>query len=143
MPTDISILVYIGSPLDYVKYRHTAVFLRSTDGTKILMHVKGTSGLFEFEDRYDYNPDQSDALAKTVPVAELPDSISVASIKSAISSTVVRNGRDDMDWNCQNWVGDALTRLVDNGYLSATQRIAAVDQMASACSEAKDEDDAI
>ncbi|OAX78922.1 hypothetical protein ACJ72_06764 [Emergomyces africanus] len=123
MPTNISILVYIGSPLDYVKYRHTAVFLRSTDGTKILMHVKGTSGLFEFEDRYDYNPDQSDALAKTVPVAELPDSIS--SIKSAISSTV------------------ALTRLVDNGYLSATQRIAAVDQMASACSEAKDEDDAI
>lgn len=27
MPTKIYILIYIGSPLDYAKYRHTALFL--------------------------------------------------------------------------------------------------------------------
>jgi hypothetical protein len=32
-------------------------------------------------------------------------------IQFACMQTPVRNGNDDRDWNCQNWVGEALSVL--------------------------------
>lgn len=55
-------------------------------------------------------------------MAELRDSISEASIRDVISRTPVKNGPEDADWNCQNWVADALTRMVNYGYLNVAQR---------------------
>lgn len=72
-------------------------------------------------------------------MAEIPDSARAASIKAVIYATPIRNGRSDLDWNCQNWVGEALARLVDSGYVSAAQRDQALDKMIDVCMEAGDE----
>lgn len=86
------------------------------------MHITGSPGLFEFEPYDNYNPEQSRRLARTIPVAELRDSISEASIRDVISRTPVKNGPADADWNFQNWVADHLTRMVNYGYLNVAQR---------------------
>ncbi|RAH70031.1 uncharacterized protein BO66DRAFT_438736 [Aspergillus aculeatinus CBS 121060] len=99
MPTSVYILIYIGDPLDFTKYRHTGLFFE---------HTTGAAGIFEFQTYDNYNPEQSRRLASTVQVAELPESISEASIRSVISRTPVKNGPTDADWNCQNWVGDVV-----------------------------------
>lgn len=139
MPTKVSILVYFGDPVDFTKYRHTALFFEFPGGSTCAMHITGSPGLFEFESYENYNPEQSRRLARTIPVAELRDSISEASIRGVISRTPVKNGPADGDWNCQNWVADALTRMVNNGYLNVSQRASAIDAMTDACLEAADE----
>lgn len=45
-----------------------------------------------------------------------------------------------MDWNSQNWVGDALGRLVTAGYLDTKDRDRALDEMVDVVLEAKDEE---
>lgn len=139
MFTEVLLAVYIGSPLDFAKYRHTALHFRFADGERTTMHIKGAHGFFEFERITEYKPEESKGLAKLIPVATIPDTVSRASITTAIYLTPMRNGRDDGDWNCQNWVGDALARLVANGYISVAQRDAAIDEMIEVCLEAKDE----
>lgn len=139
MPTNVSILVYVGSPLDYTKYRHTALFFKFSGGSTCAMHIEGAPGLFQFQPLDDYRPEQSRKLAKIIPVAVLQDHIGEASIRGVVSRTPVKNGRADADWNCQNWVADALTRMVSSGYLNASQRASAIDQMTDACLDAEDE----
>ena len=139
MPTNVFILVFVGEPLDYTKYRHTALFFEFPTGSTWVMHIIGAHGFFEFQSLKDYNPEQSRRLAKKIPVAELQDSISEASIRGVISRTLVKNNPADADWNCQNWVADALARMVRNGYLSASQRASAIDQMTDVCLQAEDE----
>ncbi|PYI32685.1 hypothetical protein BP00DRAFT_445305 [Aspergillus indologenus CBS 114.80] len=126
-------------PLDFTKYRHTGLFFEFPNGSTSMMHITGTAGIFEFQTYDNYNPEQSRRLASTVRVADLQESISEASIRSVVARTPVKNGPTDADWNCQNWVGDALTRLVAHGYLSASQRESAIDKMTDACLEAGDE----
>jgi hypothetical protein len=139
MPTKVSILVFVGEPLDYTKYRHTALFFEFPNGSTCVMHVEGAPGIFEFKPLDNYKPEQSRKIANRFLVAELQDSISEVSIRGVVSRTPVKNSPADADWNCQNWVADALTRMVNNGYLSASQRASAIDQMTDACLEAKDE----
>ncbi|EER39184.1 conserved hypothetical protein [Histoplasma capsulatum H143] len=139
MPTKIFILVFKGDPVDLKKFRHTALYLEFAAGTHSMMHVTGTQGMFVFEAKTDYNPVLSRSLVKMIPAAEVPDSISEASIKSTVSATPAKNSREDLDWNCQLWVGDALTRLTDRDYVSKEQRDAAIDAMVDACMEAEDE----
>lgn len=76
-------------------------------------------------------------------MAELQDSISEVSIRGVVSRTPVKNGSADADWNCQSWVADALTRMVNDGYLNTSQRESAVDQMIDVCLEALGMNDAI
>ena len=59
--------------------------------------------------------------------------------RGVVSRTPVKNGPADADWNCQSWVADALTRMVNNGYLNVSQRAPAIDQMTDVCLEAGDE----
>ncbi|KAJ5723343.1 hypothetical protein N7488_001378 [Penicillium malachiteum] len=132
MPTKAFILVFAGDPLDYTKYRHTGL---STS----LLHIEGSPGIFQFYLRDNYRPDQSRRLVRQIRVAELPDSISEATIRGVVSRTLVKNGPQDIDWNCQNWVGDALTRMVNYGYLNVSQRASAIYEMTDACLEAEDE----
>ncbi|KAH8422593.1 uncharacterized protein LDX57_000346 [Aspergillus melleus] len=139
MSTKTYILVYEGSPLDYAEYRHTALHFVFPRGLTTTMHVVGTQGLFQFEEDIDQDPCEGGNLVKTITVGPLTGSISAAALKKAVSATPVKNGRNDLEWNCQNWVGDALAGLVEIGYLSEVQRTGAIDQMLDACLEAKDE----
>lgn len=103
------------------------------------MHIVGAHGFFEFQTLENYRPEQSRRLAAKIPVAELRGSFSEVSIRGVVSRTPVKNGPPDRDWNCQNWVGDAPIRMVNNGYLNASQRASAIDQMVDVCLEARDE----
>ena len=87
----------------------------------------------------DYRPEESRKLTHKLPVAEIQDSISELSIRDVVSKTPINNDPEEADWNCQNWVGDALARMVNNGYFNAFQRASAIDQMTDACLEAEDE----
>lgn len=77
-------------------------------------------------------------LAKAVPVSSIPDTVSVSSLRATISGTPIAN--QDGDWNSQNWVGDALGRLVTAGYLESGARDRALDDMVDVILEAKDEE---
>ncbi|KAE8379124.1 hypothetical protein BDV26DRAFT_291578 [Aspergillus bertholletiae] len=140
MATKVTILIYTGSPLDYAEYRHTALHFQFARGTTSTMHVVGTQGLFVFQEDVDVEPEEGGSeLALTVAVGEIDGAVSAETIRRAVSATLVRNGREDLDWNCQNWVGDALTMLVERGVLSAAVRETAVDAMVEGCLEAKDQ----
>lgn len=133
MPTIVSILVYVASPVDLPEYRHAALFLEFSNGSTCVLHIEGAPGIFEFHLKENYNPEQSQCLAKKIPVAEIPNSIDELSIRGVISRTPVKL---DRDWNCQSWVGDALTRMVKNGQIDIDQRESAVYSMVDACLEA-------
>lgn len=62
----------------------------------------------------------------------------MSSLRATISGTPVVN--QDGDWNSQNWVGDALGRLVTAGYLESGARDRALDAMVDVILEAKDEE---
>ncbi|KAL4919708.1 Pyruvate/Phosphoenolpyruvate kinase-like domain-containing protein [Aspergillus aurantiobrunneus] len=133
------ILIYKGDPLDYSEYRHTALYFHFASSTRSIMHVVGCPGLFRFVNNIDTDPSSIGLLAKVVPVTEIPTSIGEDSICETVSRTPIRNGRLDLDWNCQNWVGDALARLVERGWITPENRGHAIDRMADICLEAADD----
>ncbi|KAJ5796422.1 uncharacterized protein N7518_004962 [Penicillium psychrosexuale] len=137
MSIKVFILVYSGDPLDYTKFRHTALHFEFPNGSTCAMHIVGSPGIFRFQPKDDYNPEQSRQLVCRIPVAHLQDWITEDTVRGLITRTPVKNG--EMDWNCQNWVGDALARMVSSGYLTAAQRASAIDLMTDACLEAQDE----
>ncbi|PKY04403.1 hypothetical protein P168DRAFT_269291 [Aspergillus campestris IBT 28561] len=139
MTTKAYILVYEGTPLDYTEYRHTALHFVFAQGSSRTMHVVGTQGLFEFEEGVDQDPSEGGELVRMIPVADIPRSVAGPAIKKAVSATPVKNGRADLEWNCQNWVGDALAQMVEGGFVTAAERAAAIDSMVDACLEAKDD----
>ena len=78
-------------------------------------------------------------LAKAVTVSSIPDTVSVSSLRAAVSGTPVTN--QDGDWDSQNWVGDAtLGRLVTAGYLESGAGDRALGVMVDVILEAKDEE---
>lgn len=139
MLTNVSILVFVGDPLDYIQYRHTALFLEFPEGSTCLMDVEGAAGFFQFQALDNCNPEQGRQLAKKIPVAGLQNNFDEASLRRVISRTPVKNDCMDADWNCQNWVADALSRMVSSGYLNASQRASAIDRMTDVLLEARDE----
>ncbi|KAJ0415048.1 hypothetical protein BJY00DRAFT_269486 [Aspergillus carlsbadensis] len=139
MTQKMFILIYKGEPLDYTEYRHTALYFHFASSTRAILHIIGCPGLFRYTHNVNVDPSSLGDLVKVVPVTEIPTSIGEDSICETVSRTPIRNGRMDLDWNCQNWVGDALKRLVDRGWITGDQRGMAIDRMADACLEAGDD----
>lgn len=77
-------------------------------------------------------------LAKAIFVSSIPDTVPISSLRATVSRTPVANHDDD--WNSQNWVGDALGRLVTAGYLDAAARHRALDDMVDVILEGKDQE---
>ncbi|KAJ5613756.1 hypothetical protein N7528_007410 [Penicillium herquei] len=207
MPTALSILVFVASPLDYARYRHTALYFEfeqdaqqgsdsgidikirergymeerttGTDTTRTpmvpdqskrelvpeseptdnirddscfptttpnttvkssIMEVIGSPGFFTFSERLNLGVPTSANLARIIPVSKIPSSIPSSSIRDTISQTTILNGDGDRDWNSQNWVGDALGRMVKAGYLNEEETEKGIDEMVDAILEAKDEE---
>ncbi|KAJ5726183.1 uncharacterized protein N7483_007540 [Penicillium malachiteum] len=203
MPTTLSILVFVASPLDYARYRHTALYFEfeqegekgrdsntddiaqirkrgymkdGTVGTDTLaatptatdqskreleptgnmhdshanttnvpvrssvMEVVGSPGFFTFSERLNLGVPTSANLARIITVSKIPSSIPSSSIRDTISQTRILNGDGDTDWNSQNWVGDALARMVKAGYLNEEVSERGIDEMVDAILEAKDEE---
>ncbi|KKK26881.1 hypothetical protein ARAM_001224 [Aspergillus rambellii] len=143
MTQKLFILIYKGEPLDYTEYRHTALYFQFASQSRSIMHIIGCQGLFQFSNNVNCDPSTLGNLVQVVPVTDIPTSIGEDSIRETVSRTPIRNGRLDLDWNCQNWVGDALNRLVHRGWITVEQRADAIDKMADACLEAHDDSDSI
>ncbi|KAJ5396868.1 hypothetical protein N7509_004981 [Penicillium cosmopolitanum] len=226
MPTDISILVFVASPLDYARYRHTALFFdfaqtqrqetdkkdhpavlengintqtgnelrlknagnagADVDGSpspstdpasssssspsfevkSCLMEITGSPGFYNFAEHINsdipisssstFQPPPSlskptqttanptrlsnTALARVIPVSSIktapPPALRLITSETPIPIDIA----EEMDWNSQNWVGDALGRLVTAGYLDTKDRDRALDEMVDVVLEAKDEE---
>ncbi|KAJ5819860.1 hypothetical protein N7474_005451 [Penicillium riverlandense] len=151
MPITLSILVYVASPLDFARYRHTALYFQfpaeetapEPDLKSSLMEIVGSHGFFTFSERINWDiPVHSTELARIITLTLLPQKATIAEIpklRATVASTpILANG--ERDWNCQNWVGDALARLVAAGYLDSAERNRGLDGMVDAVLEAKDEE---
>ncbi|PYH93062.1 hypothetical protein BO71DRAFT_400053 [Aspergillus ellipticus CBS 707.79] len=136
--SQIFIAVFVGDPLDYAKKRHTAVYVTFPDGDQSLLHIVGSHGFFEYKDEVGKDPQASARLATLIHVSTLTKTTSKPDIKAACQRTKIWNELGHRDWNCQNWVGDALDGLVAIGCVTAEERRGAVDKMVEACVEAKD-----
>ncbi|GKZ29356.1 hypothetical protein AbraIFM66950_004488 [Aspergillus brasiliensis] len=134
----LSLLVFHGSPIDFIKYRHAVLLVTYPDNQPSMFHITGNPGNFKFVEVTGANPTQSAKLERNILVSKVSDpSISKESIRDACARVKVRN--DVLGWNCQNWVGEALSELVALGCCSEKERGDAVDGMVDACAEARDE----
>ena len=139
MPTTITIAVFRGDPLDWAMYRHTAIHIQYADGEENLLHVSGAHPFFQYTPE-NANPARIQLkLEALIHVSNPSDAITKSMIQSACAQTPVRNDPRNQDWNCHNWVGEALTGLVAIGCVTEEERSAAITRMVDACLEAEDE----
>ncbi|KAJ5668242.1 uncharacterized protein N7477_006812 [Penicillium maclennaniae] len=157
MPTHLSILVSGASPLDYARYRHASLYFEFENEESLksaLMEVVGSPGFLSFSERVNIELPVSSTvrgalcemlekqlmdfgdIARVVRVCSLSDTVAVSSIRRTVAETPIMN---DADWNSQNWVGDALARLVEAGYLDEEAERKGLDEMVDAVMEASDE----
>ena len=136
MSASLSIVIYKGSPLDASEFRHTALFVEHSDGSSLLLHIVGTTGMFQPQVRQNENPATSKTFIRKIVVANIQGQTKDA-IQSRVMTTPIQNS--DKSWNCQNWVGDVLTGLSKVAWISAAARRAAVDTMADVITDAPDE----
>lgn len=139
MPTQVWLHVHVGYPHDYADSRHVNLFFVFPNKTQCVMHVIGWPGKFYFDLIDNYNPLASRTMASRIFVAEIPDTYSRSAIRDIVSGTRVKNGPKDSFWDCQQWVCDALVRLVKFGALTKHQKDRSIDNMIYACLEARDE----
>ncbi|KZF26913.1 hypothetical protein L228DRAFT_243458 [Xylona heveae TC161] len=134
----VSIAVYVGTPLDYQKYRHTALCFRpSNREAPMIIHIVGPNMDYQLETRNNYEPTSSRSFAKEVPVGWIRTPMTKAQLAPLIYQTPINN--TSREFNCQTWVGDVLRRLVQAGYLTREDCENGIDGMIDATLEAGDE----
>ncbi|KAF2189113.1 hypothetical protein K469DRAFT_564191 [Zopfia rhizophila CBS 207.26] len=134
---DVTIAVFVGEPLDYQKFRHTALCFRpSNNETPMVIHIIGPNMGYQLETKNDYEPSKSRKFAKEVRVGRLRTPMSKAQLASLIYQTPVDNS--SQEFNCHLWVGDALKRLAQAGYLTQTDCDTGISGMVDATLEARD-----
>ena len=135
-PNQLTIAIFKGSPLDASRLRHVALFIRYEDYSTLALHVIGPIGFFDFQVDEVADPIKDVDFIEFIPVADLaavPKPLLVAVSKAVSIQT-------DADWNCQNWVGDALKAMLEQGWITREERLNAIDRMVEIVLEAPDED---
>lgn len=144
MPTKLWIFVFAGSPADEdAKSPHTSLYVEhagdgENKGTNF--EVTGNHPVFRLERRDDYDPSTAANLRKKVLVGDMPRVASRSEIGVLFAESSMKNSFEDADWNCRNWVGDVLQRMVDRQWLMRDQRESALDTMIEICLDIEDED---
>ncbi|KAJ5736042.1 uncharacterized protein N7483_001167 [Penicillium malachiteum] len=138
MPT-IMVAVFRGDPIDWAMYRHTAIHVRYADGEDHLLHVTGAHPFFEYTPQPEDPTNIGLKVEALIPVSSPGDSFTKEMIENSCAQTPVRNDPHNKDWNCQNWVGEALTGLVSIGCVTKEQRSTALGRMLDVCLEAEEE----
>lgn len=134
----LSIAVYVGEPLDYQKYRHTALCLRPDNGaSSMIIHAAGPNMAYQLETKDNYDPTKSRHFAKEVVVGMLRTPMTKAQLASIIYQTPVNN--ESREFNCQTWVGDALQKLATMQYLTQKDCDDGIARMVDATMEAEEE----
>ena len=133
-----SIIVFKSEPVDYQKYRHTALFFEFEDGQPaVYIHATGTQRDFSVEQREGYNPRSSRQYVKQVEVGWL----GVAMTRAHLISCAWKIGPDNesYEYNCHSWVQEVLSSFQRLGYLSLATYKAALDGMIEGTLEAADD----
>ncbi|KAJ5092832.1 hypothetical protein N7456_008693 [Penicillium angulare] len=139
MSTTITVAVFRGDPLDWAMYRHTAIHVQYADGEDNILHVTGAHPFFEYTLQNDHPAQVNLKLEALIPVSSPSNAFTKAMIQSTCAITAVRNDLEHQDWNCQNWVGEALANLAAIGCITRQERSDALDKMVDVCLEAEDE----
>lgn len=139
MPATLTIVIFRGDPVDWAMYRHTALHVKHLDGQDQILHVTGAHPFFEYSPQFATPADTGLKIEALIPVSNPPDEITRAMIENACVQTPVRNDPFHQDWNCHNWIGEALTKLVAIGCLSEEQRSQGITRMVDVCLEAEEE----
>ncbi|KAJ6096237.1 hypothetical protein N7486_006983 [Penicillium sp. IBT 16267x] len=121
MATTISVVVFRGDPIDWAMYRHTALHVQYADGEDTILHVTGAHPFFEYTPMNSHPKDLNLIMVASILVSTLSDSITKSMIQTACAATSARNDPRHVYWNCQNWVGEALTRLVAIGCVTESE----------------------
>jgi len=134
----VSIAVFKGDPVDYQKYRHTALLFRfNDDSPPLVIHVVGPPMGYQLQVRDNYDPTRSRTFAKEVQAGWLTVPMTKAQLVSLISQNSPDNS--NQEFNCQTWVGAVLQRLCDMRYMSQEDGTKGVNGMVDATMEAEDE----
>lgn len=135
----ISIVIYKGRPLDYQKYRHTSLYFEFENlEPSAIIHVVGPKKQYIFECRDGYDPTQSSSLAKIVALGPLSVQANRDRLVQILQTVPIRNR--DWEFDCQQWVEAALSRLRELGMLTSEAYTRGLDGMVDAISEAQDEE---
>ncbi|KAJ5723439.1 hypothetical protein N7488_001474 [Penicillium malachiteum] len=137
-------LIFLASPAsDFVTGTSIvvdgAIHVRYADGEDHLLHVTGAHPFFEYTPQPDDPINIGLKVEALIPVSNPGDSFTKEMIENSCAQTPVRNDPHNKDWNCQNWVGEALTGLVAIGCVTKEQRSTALGRMLDVCLEAEEE----
>lgn len=134
----VYIAVHRGDPVDFQKFRHTALwFLPVDSGSSHYCHVRGSTGDFSYEKRSDYNPTKTQTFAKLIDVGTTKTSMTSSELTNHVKDTPVKNR--DWEFNCHTWVDNAVQRMYRAGYLTKEEYEEGRDAMIDATMEAADE----
>ncbi|KAJ8124563.1 hypothetical protein O1611_g9077 [Lasiodiplodia mahajangana] len=138
----LSIVIFRGDPIDAPQYRHTALFIEHLDqeGTRTqhrVVEVVGSAGIFEREENVTSDPRKSPTFVGSVVVATISSTGSSDSrLRDVIWSTPINNSENS--WNCQNWVGDALSLCIEDKLILSEESDRAIDGMVDFILQARD-----
>ncbi|KAF2084765.1 hypothetical protein K490DRAFT_68522 [Saccharata proteae CBS 121410] len=130
----VSVVVYVGDPVDFQNYRHTMVFFRAEDGGFMLTaHAMGGAGAFRHELRDSKDSRHTAMFAKEVPVRCLRGEVTKAQLSAMACEVPIDNG--DPEFKCRAWVEAYLGKLYEAGYLLQGEYSQGVDGMMEAAME--------
>ncbi|KAJ5473554.1 hypothetical protein N7475_003120 [Penicillium sp. IBT 31633x] len=118
MPTRIYGMVHRGILPSGDQHIHAFLKLESIGEDSTTTHIDLESPACPLKRKAHYNAQNRDTKQSKIFVEELPDAISQDSIENIISETPVD---EDPRWDCRDWVGDSLARLVKAGHLNTSQ----------------------
>lgn len=134
---EVSITISEGVPLDWQRYRHTAIVFREkypctpNNPLPLVIHMIGGSGFFELQHSDSLDPQSEKTFLKEIPVGVLKGETSTLPRLLALLKRVpIENW--DIEFNCQTWVERALVRLRDAGLLGARECEEGVEAMVEA-----------
>lgn len=135
---DIEILVHRGDPgKDDKLHRHPSILLIEPNAkTGDLVHIRGTTGTFQAACYEGYDPLSSSKLVGDKHICQI--SKPREEVRNICLSTPVNNRENG--WNCQNFVGDVLNRLVAHGVITTAEKDAAIDFMTDIILQGVDQD---
>ncbi|EXJ87619.1 hypothetical protein A1O3_04580 [Capronia epimyces CBS 606.96] len=124
MATTLKVLIFRGTP-DGPSSRHTALFIETSNGSNLMVHIIGQAPYFTKAMKENIEPRQSTKFLNEISVATITGK-TIAQIGAVLYSTPIQSSSG---WNCHNWVRDALQRLVDKHWIIASEQSLAVTRM--------------
>lgn len=131
-PNELQILVVVLTPNEG-RYYHWMLVIRDTaPTTRIAWHIYEAArsrpgGWFNV---LRSNADPRDHPGCRTPMLLVARAEAAALDRLKRSVEVVKASRDDLHWDCQNYVDEVLKKLVDDGNVSEEERVAAWEKLA-------------